>query len=171
MWCNGNELNNLEDNSMSMMMVNKCKDEAVSISMDDCQRSSILDELSAWLVTFPFVCVRLALIFYRMCTTGPLFPFIPDLSLISILSSYVLLCPRHLSFLFCTDFPTHTFHSISDSLMTPLHCYCHASLSSPANDVFSLATLTCYPTLPTCTFSWHWRVYLLCYDSIFTLLV
>lgn len=29
------------------MMVNECEDERVSISMDDRQRSSILDELSA----------------------------------------------------------------------------------------------------------------------------
>ena len=32
--------------------------------------------------------------------------------------------------------------------MTPLHYYYHASLSSPPNDVFSFATLTCYLTFP-----------------------
>ena len=32
------------------MMVMGCKDEVVSISMDDRQRSPILDELSAWLL-------------------------------------------------------------------------------------------------------------------------
>ena len=94
----------------------------------------------------PLVYARLALIFYHICTTGPLFHFIPDLSLISILSSYVPLCPCHSSLIFCTDFPTRTFHSISGLLMTSLHCYCHASLRSLPIDVFSFATLTCYPT-------------------------
>jgi hypothetical protein len=35
---------------MSTMMVNGCEDDGVSISMDDRQRSPILDELSAWLL-------------------------------------------------------------------------------------------------------------------------
>jgi hypothetical protein len=50
MRCGGDEPNNLEDNctrNMSTMMINGCEDERVSISMDDRQRSPILDELSA----------------------------------------------------------------------------------------------------------------------------
>ena len=38
---------NLEDNDISIMMVNGCDDRGVSISMGNRQRSPILDELSA----------------------------------------------------------------------------------------------------------------------------
>ena len=43
----GNEPNNQKTTIMNTMMVNGCEDEVVSISMDDRQRSPILDELSA----------------------------------------------------------------------------------------------------------------------------
>ena len=69
-----------------------------------------------------------------------------DLTVISILSSYVPLYDTSLIFLFMYRY-SHAYVSLGlDSLMTPLHCYIHVPLSFAPIDSISFAT----SSLPYC---------------------
>src|SRR6266576_956455 len=79
----------------------------------------------------------------------PTFPS-TELSRTYPLSQYLAamspLCHVTDTFLFCTDFLTCTFHSISLLLMTPLRCTTYMS-SSPSSTSLILFILMCYLTV------------------------
>src|SRR6267154_4112956 len=65
------------------------------------------------------------------------------------LSNYVPVCATSCTSLICTVFPTCMFPFVSDSPMTPLHCYGHAPLISYATCPFSSSTSTLSSYAPT----------------------
>src|SRR6267154_1736678 len=83
---------------------------------------------------------------------SPPIGLILDLAVILILSSYLpIMCHvTHFPYLYR---PSHVCFSLS--LMTPLHCYDHASLISYATCPFSSATSTLPYYAPMCSFLEH----------------
>src|SRR6266567_6530650 len=113
------------------------------------------------------------LVSFLLCVLSACFPVywtISDLPTISILSCYVPLCHVTDTFLFCIDFLTCTFHSISLLLMTPLHCTTYAS-SSPSSMSLILRILTCYLTAHLRVYSQNTYVSTLFMTCLFILLV
>ena len=88
---------------------------------------------------------------HTMCTTDRFSAFYRTHLGLSRYLDTQQLCPQYATLTHLSSF-VQTFSRVRFILylrltMTPLHYFYHASLSSPPNDVFSFATLTCYLTL------------------------
>jgi len=90
-----------------------------------------------------------------------------DFAAISIFSYYVLLCNMSLISPLSVSL-SHAYVSFYlVSLMTPLHCYAHTSLSFDAIDSNSFVTCSLPCCAPTCTFSAAYVYFYDTYDVFF----
>jgi len=108
--------------------------------------------------------------YFVICTIGLLFISywtILDFAIISIFSSYVPLCDMSLivPYLYRLSHAYVSFYLVS--LMTPLHCYAHASLSFEAIDSNSFATYFLPYCAPTCAFLAAYMYFYATYDVFF----
>jgi len=106
----------------------------------------------------------------RHCITGlflSVYRTTSDFAAISIFSCYVLLCNTSLITPLSVSL-SHTYVSFYlVSLMTPLHCYAHASLSFDAIDSNSFVTCFLPCCAPTCTFPAAYMYFYDTYDVFF----